>query len=97
VSNPQILVRSTVGPQASLLPRVRLMVSALSNAGICTRKGLMEKWRTEPGFLLDAYLYWIPPVLHAGLRLHVGREGFLKGSDKLGGEIKAWKNETNDF
>lgn len=96
VSNPQILVRSTVGGTASLLPRVRFMVNSLSGAGVCSRKALVERWVKEPRFLLEAYLYWVPPVLHEVVRVHVGKEGWMKVG-ALEGKVKEWANENNDF
>jgi transposase len=97
VSNPQILVRSTVSQQASLLPRVRLLVAALSTAEVSGRKALLAKWTKDPSFLLQAYLYWIPPALHTALKSHISLVGWLKSSPKLDAALKEWKNETNDF
>jgi len=61
LSNPLIMVKSW----SNLQKRTELLVKELARENVDNGNKLSEVWREKPKYLLQAYLSWLPEVLHS--------------------------------
>jgi hypothetical protein len=64
LSNPLIMVKAWSGLQR----RTELVTGELAAAGADSGPALARAWSRDPAFLLQAYLAWIPEVLHPDVK-----------------------------
>lgn len=60
---------SVTKPWAKLLTRIELITKLLLSKGIMTKDKLIDKWNSDPKFLLSAYQKWLPESAHAEVML----------------------------
>ena len=87
VTKPNTLTKSWGKTQTKV---VNLLL-ALSKAGIATREKLVSHWKTNPSFLLQEYLPWIPADFHACLKKHWPPIEVLGSSAKGKVTVTQWR------
>ncbi|KAJ3055353.1 putative ATP-dependent RNA helicase DHR1 [Rhizophlyctis rosea] len=87
VTKPSTLIKSWGKTQT----KVMNVLHALAKADISTRHNLVAQWQSNPSFLLQEYLPWVPADFHANLKKYWPPIEVVSSSTKGEGIAAQWR------